>query len=146
MATRGPTPEELRLIGREEGAVLPPGGLLITGSVAAGTGTAAQWSTELSRLIGGPLGVAFAPGTLNIQLDHQVQWEAPLRLDHGTHPWELCPIILADRAIGLAFRGNRDRPDLLEIVSPIRLRDALGGIAPGAQVTGRLLPGTEIPN
>jgi len=138
------TPAELRLLGLQDGASLPQGGLPVNGTLAQGTGTAVTWSDELNRLIG-RLGVHFERGTFNMQLDRQVQWESPLTAEGGTHPWELGTIVLAGQAIGLAFRGNRARPELLEIVSPVRLRDALGGIAPGAAVAGHLLSGAQIP-
>jgi len=119
--------------------------LIVEGTLVSGTGTAGAWSDELNRLLGDALGVMFVSGTFNIQLPCAIVWDSPLALQGGTHPWELCPIVLQDRAIGLAFRGNTDRPDLLEIVAPIEIRNRLGGMQSGATVTGRLLPGSRIP-
>ena len=133
---------ELLLIGAKPGSVLPDGGLRLTGTLYSGSGSASAWTYLFNPFFVERFGLTFVNGSLNLRLDGPIEWEDPRQLEIGGRTWEFCPLILAEAAIGLAFRGNRDRPDLLEVASPVFLRERLGDAADGARVPLRLLAGT----
>jgi CTP-dependent riboflavin kinase len=133
------TADELRLL-QEPSLPAQILGLPFSGVVADGTGSAATWTDEFQRLFGASLNVTFHPGSLNLSLRARLDWPEPFLLPDGSQPWEFCPVVLEERAIGIAFRGNRERPDLMEIASPVLLRARLV-VEAGSAVRGRLLPG-----
>jgi hypothetical protein len=89
-------------------------------------------------------GVTLIEGSLNLRLAEPVEWEDPFVLDIGGRHWEFCPVVLEERVIGVVFRADRLAPELLEIASTVQLRSALGGLADGATVGVRLLPGWDL--
>jgi len=138
------THEELVLLGRHPGAPLPIGGQSITGTVRSGNRSAHQWTYMFNPVFHATYGVTFFPGSLNLHLSEPANWQEPLRVEIGGRDWEFCPVVLESRAIGLAFRGNRLHPELLEVASPVCLRDRLENLEDDAMVSITLLPGTVL--
>jgi hypothetical protein len=55
---------------------------------------------------------------------------------------DLCPVILDEASIGVAFRANTKTPRLLEVLSPVCLRSRIPGSEDGSWIRLRLLPGS----
>jgi hypothetical protein len=70
-----------------------------------------------------------------------LSWQEPLRLEICGRYWEFVPVILKEMALGVAFRGNRERLNLLEIASPVKLRERLATPNDGQIIQTRLLSG-----
>jgi hypothetical protein len=136
------TAQELLLIGAKPGSTLPSGGLDLIGTLYSGSGSASSWTSLFNPFFAPRFGLTFINGSLNLRLDAPIEWDDPHHFEIGGRTWEFCPLILAEVAIGLAFRGNRDRVDLLEVASPVFLRERLGGASDGTRVPLRLLAGT----
>lgn len=136
------TRQELAILPLEPGDALPSGGRIVHGRTFSGSGTAKDHTDLFLAAFRRRWGIELEPGSLNVQLDSPTEWEGPCTLLPGTS-WEFIPVIINDeQAIGVAFRGNRVRSDLLEIASPIKLRTRLGCPEPmQAQVAVRLLSG-----
>ena len=132
-------PEELRLIGITPGQALPADGLVVHGVLTSGTGSSKTWTDQFETEFGQRWGIRLQEGSLNLQLPAPIGWNEPLTIRISGQTWEFVPVILNEMAIGVAFRGNRLRPDLLEIASPVRLRDRLGTRDDGIQISARLL-------
>jgi len=114
---------------------------MVEGVVASGSGSASSWMHLFNPFFGQLLNVTFVHGSLNLELGEPIEWKDPQQFEIGGRSWEFCPITLSEQAIGIAFRGNRQRRDLLEIASPARLRQRLGILQDGAKVRCRLLSG-----
>jgi hypothetical protein len=126
---------------------VPPGGTALVGTVLGPPdtrGTAAEWTDAFTPVFEALYGITLFRGSLNLRLDPPVEWEDPFSLDVGGRHWEFCPVVVAEREAGVAFRGNRDFPNLLEIASTVHLRSALGGLADGDAVPVRILPGWDL--
>jgi len=136
------TAHELLLIGATPDSPLPAGGLEFTGTLCSGSGSASSWTDLFNPFFAKRFRLTFINGSLNLRLDGPIEWQSPQQFEIGGRNWEFCPLILADVATGLAFRGNRDRPDLLEVASPVLLRERLGNPADGTRIPLRLLAGT----
>jgi hypothetical protein len=120
---------------------LPRGGLEIVGVLASGSRSASSWTDLFNPFFGERFGITFVNGSLNLELGNAIEWENPRQFEIGGRSWEFCPIVLDEQALGVAFRGNRERPDLLEIASPVGLRARLGDLKDGARIRCRLLSG-----
>jgi CTP-dependent riboflavin kinase len=134
-------PEELRLIGLSHGQPLPADGLVVHGVLKSGTGSSKTWTDQFETEFGQRWGIRLQEGSLNIQLPAPIGWNEPLTIRISGQTWEFVPVVLNEIAIGVAFRGNQLRPDLLEIASPVKLRDRLGTRDDGIRISVRLLSG-----
>jgi hypothetical protein len=146
LAERSPSPEEFALLSLSSDAPLPAGGQPLRGKLLGGADTnssANEWTKIFNPLFAARLDVTFHPGSFNLRVE-PLSWESPWSQWIGDRDWEFCPVIIEERAIGLAVRANRDCPDLLEVASPVHLRTALGGLAIGTQVNARLLAGRPL--
>ena len=123
---------------------LPVGGQVFEVVVCSGSGTANTWTDMLTPVLAPKYGIALEPGSLNLWAGTNIVWCEPLELFAGDRNWELCPIIIEEKAIGVAFRANRETPRLLEVLSPVRLRTRLGDAKDGDRVSVRLLPGSDL--
>jgi len=85
--------------------------------------------------------VELVPGSFNVEFLEPLTWDRPCSLEICGRQWEFVPVILQELAVGVAFRGNLERLNLLEIASPVRLRDRLRLPDNGRVVRGRLLSG-----
>ena len=144
--SRFPSLAELALLGLASDAALPSGGHHVRGELLGGddtTHSAEAWTDTFNPVFGSQVGVRFERGSFNLRVQ-PVEWQAPWSLLIRTQVWEFCPLIIEECAVGLAFRGNRARPDLLEVALPVHLRTVLGGLANGAWLTSRLLPGRPL--
>ena len=128
-------------MGQTLSPALPTCGLVIVGVLASGSGSATRWTDLFNPVFREHFKITLINGSLNLQLGKSIEWQDPSQLEIGGHVWEFCPIVLDEGALGVAFRSNRKRPDLLEIASPIYLRARLGGLKDGAQIHCRLLSG-----
>ncbi|HEY2852761.1 MAG TPA: hypothetical protein VGJ18_07955 [Gemmatimonadaceae bacterium] len=136
------TSEELALFGLRQGELLPSGGKVIRATVQSGNQSGYRWAEGFSPLFAEWFGVELYRGTFNLNARESVQWIEPLELDVGeAPPFEFLPLIVEESAVGVAMRRGVARPDLLEILSPIRMRDVVG-VGDGAEVSVRLLPGS----
>jgi hypothetical protein len=134
---------EIRLFGLQ--AVSPPeGGLAGAGKLVSHTGTAKVHTDELTPYFQQHFRLGLHEGTFNLELDGPITWPEASVILTTAHQWEVCPIVLKEAAVGIAIRGNLERPDLLEIISPVRLRARLGDIEDGALVPFRLLAGSTL--
>lgn len=143
---RSPTESELALLATGGPLKLPLGGRSTSGEVLGGrdtTRSARVWTDSFGPVFAANLGITFEPGSLNLRVK-PLEWESPWSFRINSSTWEFCPIILAERAVGLAFRGDRQRSDLLEIASPVHLRTVLGNLQDGDQIEVRLLPGRPL--
>ncbi len=136
------TAEEFALFGLAVGDLLPIGGQVLDVEVRSGNGSASIWSYLYSPIFKQMFGIASLwPGTLNLWADSAPKWEKPAQ--YATH--EFCPIILADRAIGVVLRwadpSKPRTPEFLEVLSPVELRPRLGNVQNGQKIEVRLLPG-----
>ena len=126
---------------------LPPGGVHLVGTVLGPpdtTGTAAEWTDAFTPIFESLYGVTLFRGSLNLRIETPAEWEDPFSLDVGGRHWEFCPVVVAEREVGVAFRGNREYPNLMEIAATVHLRSALGNLGDGASVAVRLLPGWDL--
>ena len=126
---------------------IPPGGVRLRGRVlgpAETPGTSKVWMDAFTPVFDSLYGVTLYAGSLNLRLAEPVEWEDPFVLDLDGRHWEFCPVVLEEKTVGVVFRANRLAPDLLEIASTVHLRRALGGVADGASVAVRLLPGWDL--
>ncbi len=126
---------------------IPPGGVRLKGRVLGPTetpGTSKIWMEAFVPVFDSLYGVDLVPGSLNLRLPEPVEWEDPFVLDIEGRHWEFCPVVLEEKAVGVVFRADRQAPDLLEIASTVHLRTALGGLADGATIAVRLLPGWDL--
>jgi len=126
---------------------IPPGGVRLTGRVLGPSetpGTSQIWMEAFTPVFDSLYGVELVPGSLNLRLPGSIEWEDPFVLDIGGRHWEFCPVVLDEKAVGVVFRADRLSPDLLEIASTVHLRSALGGVADGAMIAVRLLPGWDL--
>ena len=139
-----PTREELALLGLASNDDLPSGGQVLKVTVCCGSGTARAWTNMLGPVLALRYGVNIEPGSLNLWADSDIVWREPMMAFAGDREWELCPIVLDEQAIGVAFRGNSETPRLLEVMAPIRLRTRLGDAKDGDRVLVRLLPGSAL--
>lgn len=98
----------------------------------------------LEPVLASRYGITLEAGSFNLWAEGDVEWREPFETLTGNRHWELCPIILEEKAVGVAFRGNRETPRLLEVLSPVRLRTRLGGARDGDRVQVRLLPGSAL--
>jgi hypothetical protein len=145
-APRVLTQAELALLALRGGDDLPTGGEPIVGSVlgpADTTGSATAWTALFNSLFTSRAGITFVPGSLNLQVS-PFTWPTPWTVNIGSILWDFCPTIVQDQVIGLAFRANLQRPDLLEIVSPVHIRTALGCVEDGQSLALRVLKGTPL--
>ena len=137
------TAPELRLFGSDNAP--PPGeGRAGIGTLASHTGTAKAHTDELNPYFQQRFGVELHEGTFNLELEAPFAWPEPLVIPTSSHRWEACPIVLEERAIGVAIRGNLERQDLLEVISPTGLRRQLGELKDGTPVAFRLLAGSTL--
>lgn len=138
------TRSEYALIGLQPQDRLPTGGQRLHLTVCSGTGTAAAWTNELQPFFTSTYGVQLENGSLNLWADSPIEWQQPRAGPRNLRAWELCPVVLEEKAIGVAIRGNRETLRKLEIVSPARLRQRLGNVTDGTVISVRLLPGTVL--
>jgi hypothetical protein len=136
-----PSAEELALLGLSDGDAFPAGGQTLHLTLRSGSGSARSLTALFSELFRTQFGVHLYPGTLNLWAEEPIRWENPIQLRVPGGAGEFCPVILEERAIGVAFRGNRAMPYFLEILSPVYLRDRLPDSRDEAIVTVRLLGG-----
>ncbi|HXW96845.1 MAG TPA: hypothetical protein VEI47_04605 [Gemmatimonadales bacterium] len=126
---------------------LPQGGTSFVGTILGPPetpGTARAWTDGFLPIFSHLYGVTLEPGSLNLRLPSPVEWEDPYELDIEGRHWEFCPVVLEERQVGVAYRMDRRFPNLIEIVSVVDLRRALGGLPDGARVAARLLPGWDL--
>jgi hypothetical protein len=135
------TESELRLLGIPTGSTLPPGGLSVIVRVASGHGSASHWTDLFAPVFEARFGVRLHGGSLNLWAPGPLEWPEPESMTAPGITGEFCPIILAETAVGVAFRGNRDEPEYLEVLSPVFLRPRLGNVQDGELIAVRLLPG-----
>ena len=138
------TAEELALLGLSPGDDLPEGGQGLDVTVCCGTGTARTWTDVLEPLLATRYRIHLEPGSFNLWAEFDVEWLEPAKEWAGNRKWELCPIILEEKAVGVAFRANRDAPRFLEVLSPVRLRIRLGAARDGDRIRVRFLPGSAL--
>ena len=84
---------------------------------------------------------AFWPGSLNLWTDAPVDWTLPRKVTANGYVGEFCPVVILERAIGVAFRGNGETPTKVEVLSPVELRPRLGLGVSGQRLQVRLLSG-----
>jgi len=138
------TRAELVLLGSSVADELPTGGQILKVTVCCGSGTAHTWTEMLAPFLRDRYGINVEPGSLNLWADGEILWRQPFTADAGGREWELCPLVLEERAIGVAFRSNRDSPEFLEVLSPVKLRSRLGNAKDGDRIRIRLLSGTDL--
>jgi len=136
-----PSAEELALLGLSEGDPFPAGGQTLHLTLRSGSGSARSWTALFSEVFRTQFGVHLHPGTLNLWAEEPIRWENPMQLRVAGAAGEFCPVILEERAIGVAFRGNKAMPYFLEILSPVYLRARLPDSRDEATVKVRLLGG-----
>ena len=123
------------------GDPLPSGGQTLHLALRSGTGSARSWTALFTELFRTQFGVHLEPGTLHLWAEEPIRWENPLQLPVAGIVGEFCPVILEERAIGVALRGNKAMPYFLEILSPVYLRARLPDSHDEATVEVRLLGG-----
>lgn len=116
-------------------------GVKIEGVIESSTGTAHFHTDNLGDLFQSEFGVTLFPGTLNFLLDKDLDLPEPQRHQVAGRSWEFCPVVIAEYAVGVVIRGNKERLDYLEVVSPIKLRSKLTA-QDGERFGMRILPGS----
>ena len=139
-----PTSDELRLLGLLSGASLPSGGQHLELTVCSGHGSAKVWTDALGPFFLQRFGITLVDGSLNLRSENAIDWDSPFQTPAANMIWELCPLILAERAIGVAFRANPLEPRYLEVLSPTRLRERLDQAKDGDRFHCRLLSGSAL--
>jgi hypothetical protein len=114
-----------------------PTGTTLTARYCTGTGTARGHTDALAPFFAEHFDVRLHPGSFNLWLAGRISLDSPLSCGHGY----CCPIILADRAIGIVYRENEAEPALLEVLSPVQLHERLQ-VQPYDSVRVTLLAGT----
>ncbi len=137
MLTQG----ELAILGLTDGEALTSGGQLLEVEVRSGSHTSKSWTDALGSVFRGAWGIELFPGSLNLWADDPIAWEKPACVGGGGKSWDLCPVVLDERAVGVAIRANRERPLYLEVISPVGLRSRLDDLPDGRIIPVRLLPG-----
>jgi hypothetical protein len=135
------TTAEWRLVAIDSELGLPLGGQELLVRIESGSHSAETWTSLFGPIFTTRLGVKLYPGSLNLRSDYSVEWDTPLCIQVNAINGEFCPIILNERAIGVAFRGNRETPALLEVLAPVNLRDRLSNARDGDEIRVRLLSG-----
>src|SRR5690348_11933046 len=118
-----PSAYELRLFGLVPGAPLPSGGQSLELTVCSGHGSAKMWTDALGPFFLDRFGVTLTPGSLNLRCEKAIDWDGPVNTPAANMTWDLCPLILEEKAIGVAIRANTAEPRYLEVISPSHLRD-----------------------
>ena len=137
------TDAEFAILGVPPGGELPSSGEHLSVKVDKGHGSAAIWTTQFGPVILERFGIELHPGSLNLWAENPVEWRDPVSLSADGMRAEFCPVVLEEVAVGMAFRGNRERPCYLEVFSPVGLRDRLGGLTDGQWISVRLLSGRD---
>lgn len=109
--------------------------VVLRGQVTGGKGEHAHWMTVHADLYEAKTGIALYPGTLNVQLDREwhVSGES-IRLEPPEYgvPLSIVPCTIAGIPAFIVRTDKNDRgegdhhPTVVELVSPVRLREALG--------------------
>ena len=122
---------------------MPTGGQQLRLTLRSNSRSASRVSEELTPVMRRHFGVELHPGSFNLWSDEPLIWESPMPFPTPAYPrGEICPVILEERAIAVAFRANLAVPTFLEVFSPVRLRDRLAGATDEAQISIRLLAGS----
>jgi hypothetical protein len=137
------TSGELAILGLSSTNSLPTGQSLRL-TVCCGTGTAKRWSDALAPVFKDKYGATLESGTFNLRSGHEIKWVDPCTVRAADLDWELCPLVLAGQAVGVAIRANRFTPRLLEVVSPVNLRNTLGYLRDGDTVEAVILSGKHL--
>jgi hypothetical protein len=139
------TLQECRLLGISPTDPLPTGGQPLLLTLRSNSRSASLVSDELAPLMRSSFGVELHPGSFNLWSTEPLIWESPAPFPTPTYSdGEICPVILEECAIGIAFRANHEVPTFLEVFSPVRLRGRIPSAQDEAKVGIRLLAGTRL--
>jgi hypothetical protein len=133
----------MALLGLQSGDPLPSGGYSLVVTVQPGSGTADASTRIFAPVFLERCDISLHPGSLTLWAGHNMSWDRPREIAVEAGIGELCPVILEELAIGVAFRMNRQTPLYLETMSPISLRSQLN-LRDGQRIAVRLLPGASL--
>ena len=132
----------MALLGLKSGDQLPPGGYSFVVTVQSGSGASDTWTTMFGPLFAQRCGITLFSGSLNLSASDNISWDRPCQLSVAAGTAEFCPVILEERAVGVAFRANQQTRRFLETLSPIDLRAQMA-LRDGQRIAVRLLPGSS---
>ena len=133
----------MALLGLKSGDSLPSGGYSLMVTVQSGSGPADTWTKLFGPVFAERCGITLHSESLNLWAGNNISWDRPREIAIEAGTAELCPVILDESAVGVAFRMNRQALRYLETMSPISLRSRLN-LSDGQRIAVRLLPGVAL--
>lgn len=138
------TQEELAILGRKAGESLPDGGQKLRLRHDSGHQSGHQWAAHFGELFREEFGIGLFAGTFNLYSNGPIAWPAPQTFSRAeAEGFEFCPVVIEERAVGIAMRKGTEREDFLEVLSPVELRERLNA-SRGDAFAVRLLPGSAL--
>ena len=134
------TSDEMALVGLASGDSLPNGGFARDATVRSGHGSAKNWLEIFGAQLSERFRIDMYAGSLNLWFTEPIELPNPWVISEDGIQAGFCPLILDEKAIGLAFRTQDGNPLFLEVFSPVKLRDRLS-LDDGTGVRVRILSG-----
>ena len=120
---------------------IPTGGLPLVVTYERGNQTSHVHIPLLQPTLAEWLGGTLYPGSLNLRADAAVQLPEPTIRSLGGRDWQLAPVVVEERAVGIAARrADSGDIDFIEVFGRYKIAERLS-LQPGARIRLRILPG-----